>query len=468
MAITIDGKIYRNLQEQVAKNQADIQYILEEEGVLNQFGVKVVNEVPTDADLPDPLTYEGEYGDAILVGTTQPFDMYIFTRPFGAETANQWFNIGQFPLPGPQGIQGLRGEKGEKGDKGDRGEVGPVGPQGAAGQSIVGPQGPQGIQGPIGPKGDPGESFKIVGTLTDVSLLPTPTEETRSSAYLVDIEGVNHLYVIVGEEDLTWFDAGPLEGIPGETGETGPQGPAGATVDVQINGTSIVADGVANIPYASSTQAGVMSTGTQNIAGLKRFYGTGGRTDKYLAITTSGSGSSTTLSFSPSDNGSGNLGAPFSTNRWNNIFANYMWCGSSLFTNSIQRINGWSQALGTTSNLPDYEGTLLSAPSAWTNAQSGSGIITEGGLYQFRVSYNAGTTSDPIGVNISGLINFEGGTARSQLIYIDNTRRAFFEITDTADGTFTFITNLKIVDNSTGEATVDTGYTIQYRRIGIA
>ena len=227
MAITIDGKVYRNLMEQVAKNQSDIAYILEEEGVLNQFGVKVVNEVPTDADLPDPLTYEGEYGDAILVGTTQPFDMYIFTRPFGAETANQWFNIGQFPLPGPQGATGPQGPKGDKGDKGDTGPQGPQGPQGQAGQSIVGPQGPQGIQGPIGPKGDPGESFKIVGTLNDVSLLPAPTEETRSSAYLVDIDGVNHLYVIVGEEDLTWFDAGPLEGIPGEPGETGPQGPAG-------------------------------------------------------------------------------------------------------------------------------------------------------------------------------------------------------------------------------------------------
>lgn len=225
--ITIDGKQYRNLQEQVKKNQEDIKYILEEEGVLNQFGVKVVNQVATASDLPDPLTYEGEYGDAILVGTTQPFNMYIFTRPFGAEMANQWFNIGQFPLPGPQGIQGLRGEKGEKGDTGEKGDVGPVGPQGPAGQSVVGPQGPQGIQGPSGPKGDPGESFKIVGTLNDVSLLPAPTEETRSSAYLVDINGTNHLYVIVGEEDLTWFDAGPLEGIPGERGETGPQGPVG-------------------------------------------------------------------------------------------------------------------------------------------------------------------------------------------------------------------------------------------------
>ena len=40
--ITIGDKQYRNLEEQVKKNKDDIQYILEEEGVLNEFGIKVV------------------------------------------------------------------------------------------------------------------------------------------------------------------------------------------------------------------------------------------------------------------------------------------------------------------------------------------------------------------------------------------------------------------------------------------
>ena len=47
--ITIDGKEYRNLEEQVRKNQADILYMLEEEGTLNQFGIKVVGQVDTVA-----------------------------------------------------------------------------------------------------------------------------------------------------------------------------------------------------------------------------------------------------------------------------------------------------------------------------------------------------------------------------------------------------------------------------------
>lgn len=462
MAITIDGKVYRNLQEQVAKNQADIQYILEEEGVLNQFGVKVVNEVPTDADLPDPLTYEGEYGDAILVGTTQPFDMYIFTRPFGAETANQWFNIGQFPLPGPQGVQGLRGEKGEKGDKGDRGEVGPAGPQGAAGQSIVGPQGPQGIQGPQGPQGPAGESFKIVGTLSDVSLLPTPTEETRASAYLVDIDGVNHLYVIVGEEDLTWFDAGPLEGIPGETGATGPQGPAGATVDVQINGVSIVSDSVANIHYASTSESGVVSTSSQDIAGKKHFYslrvgGYSNSSSNYCDIT-GGTNYGITFSIYPaSASGALKVRAGTSTDSIE-IHPAAQYISFSRFGSNVGFYSTGRYAYIPFSQYSPTA-TIMVAPTNWTTVTSGEGTITSTGLYEVRCSYNAGTTSDPISIHLHGFIYFTAGKTRTGLIYIDNTRSAFIEVTDAG------VISLNIVDMTTGAANIDTGYSIDYRWI---
>ena len=65
--ITIDGKELRSLEEQVLKNKQDIEYMLEEEGALNQFGIKVVGQVDTAAALPDPTTYTGEYGDAYAV-----------------------------------------------------------------------------------------------------------------------------------------------------------------------------------------------------------------------------------------------------------------------------------------------------------------------------------------------------------------------------------------------------------------
>lgn len=471
MAITIDGKVYRNLQEQVRKNQADIAYILEEEGVLNQFGVKVVNQVATDADLPDPLTYDGEYGDAILVGTAQPYDMYIFTRPFGAETANQWFNIGEFPLPGPQGATGPQGPKGDKGDKGDTGPQGPTGPQGQAGQSIVGPQGPQGIQGPIGPKGDPGESFRIVGTLTSPALLPTPTEETRASAYLVDIEGINHLYVIVGEEDLTWFDAGPLEGIPGEPGATGPQGPAGATVDVQINGASIVSNGVANIPYATLSAAGVVSTADQAFAGRKNF----------IDGIKSPDATSMFSGFYIATNSSNGVrvayathGCSFKTQSSRDTDTVYQFSSGTLSNDYISLYPGQRKLYvryesGTPYDvfIPTYTGTLMSA-TAWLSKTSGTGGITTGkGTYQFRVKHQAQDKDGSVGeLDENEFLLFQaywqnGSNSRSTSVKFQDAagdwKEAYIYITTTGIVWYVILA-------ADGTATWDTAQTIYVRQ----
>ena len=69
----------------------------------NLLGIKVVGHI--DA-LPIPEgTYE--YGDAYMVGTETPYDMYIYTRPDGAvHTEGYWFPVGKFPMPGPQGPKG--------------------------------------------------------------------------------------------------------------------------------------------------------------------------------------------------------------------------------------------------------------------------------------------------------------------------------------------------------------------------
>ena len=113
--LTIDGKQYRNLEEQVRKNKEDIQSIIEASAILNAFGIKVVGQVNTSGDLPNPADYPGDYGDAYLVGTETPYDYYIFTRPNDTHPTAYWLNIGKFPL------------KGEKGDKGDTGNPGPKG-----------------------------------------------------------------------------------------------------------------------------------------------------------------------------------------------------------------------------------------------------------------------------------------------------------------------------------------------------
>ena len=91
--LTRDGKQYRNLEEQVLKNKSDIEFMLEQEGVLNEFGIKVVGEGKTIEDLPDASTYQGEYGDAYAIGESSPYTLYIWTRPNGTHPSAYWFNI---------------------------------------------------------------------------------------------------------------------------------------------------------------------------------------------------------------------------------------------------------------------------------------------------------------------------------------------------------------------------------------
>ena len=203
MAIQIDGKIFRNIQEQVEKNKNDIAAFSSIQFTLNNFGITVLGRVDAETDIPEG-TYE--YGDAYLVGTEDPYDIYIFTRD-GAD--GEFINMGPLTVIGPQGPKGEQGDAGiitigtvttgaagsnaavtnsgtaqnailnfviPKGDKGDTGSQGIQGPKGETGA--------QGIQGVQGPQGDPGESFMIMGTITDTSQLPDPTQTPRNYAYV--------------------------------------------------------------------------------------------------------------------------------------------------------------------------------------------------------------------------------------------------------------------------------------------
>lgn len=250
--ITIDNVQYRNLEEQVKKNMNDIQYILEEEGVLNEFGIKVVGQITSSSQLPDPTTYQGEYGDAYAVGEGVPYTLYIYTRANGEHPTNYWFNIGQFPapgnIPGPQGPQGQKGDKGTRGSTWTNGTSAPTstsgyltndkylntsngdvynytgttwqlvgsirGPQGIQGpQGVVGPQGQQGIQGQKGDKGDPGPAFFIAATVANEGQLPDPSTLADNIAYLVgnDTDGYD-LYVQL-QDTQTWKNIGKIESL---------------------------------------------------------------------------------------------------------------------------------------------------------------------------------------------------------------------------------------------------------------
>ena len=92
-------KVGGNLQKTVA-------YLLslhKAEYEWNMLGIKVVG---TKEALPIPDgTYE--YGDAYMIGNKiDGFNMWIYTRADEFHTEAYWFDIGQFPKPGPQGPAG--------------------------------------------------------------------------------------------------------------------------------------------------------------------------------------------------------------------------------------------------------------------------------------------------------------------------------------------------------------------------
>ena len=211
--IKIDGIEYRNLEEQVLKNKEDIAAHYNIDRVLADFGIRIIGTVESYADLPDPETFEGAYGDAYAVGTEAPYDFYIWTRPdanSGHDSA-YWFDIGQLAIVGPEGPQGPQGEPGPKGDKGDRGEPGLTGAQGPAGpKGATGPTGPKGDTGARGPAGNPAQNVVILGTVDSVSQLPAPSSVARNGAYLVVSDDEYSMYIITGTTNLMWESVGPF------------------------------------------------------------------------------------------------------------------------------------------------------------------------------------------------------------------------------------------------------------------
>lgn len=117
-AFTYDGVEYRNLVAQVKENQENIAAHYNIDRVLADFGIRIIGQVATAEDLPDPATFEGDYGDAYAVGSAAPYDFYIWTR--ADEEAgypnDYWFDIGQLAIVGPQGPVGPEGPIGPKGE----------------------------------------------------------------------------------------------------------------------------------------------------------------------------------------------------------------------------------------------------------------------------------------------------------------------------------------------------------------
>lgn len=232
--ITIDKVTYRNLQEQVQKNKEDIAAWQNVEFTLNNFGIKVLGKVDSESDIPAG-TYE--YGDAYLVGLTDPYDLYIYTRNKEAADSGSFVNVGPLNVIGQEGPQGPQGPAGVDGyspvvrygnglpivESTDKDGYLYIDQQTSRLYTfkdnkwnyVVNMQGAKGDKGEQGIQGATGTTLSIVARLASPDLLPTNFASgaiPKNSAYLVDVQGANHLYIILGNQSdySTWYwaDAG--------------------------------------------------------------------------------------------------------------------------------------------------------------------------------------------------------------------------------------------------------------------
>ena len=251
MAITIDNKTYRNLQEQVL-------YLTKVISEGTDIVKTIQGQVSGANDLPSPTSLAN--GTTYAVGTKAPFEYYVTIN-------GKWVDIGQYPYPGPAGEdgengnsifisnqkgltehstqidsttlynplnlpitagtliiggdstpmvfsvttkvgttltvayryilggtpgpigpQGPTGPKGDTGSQGPQGISGPAGPQGPKGDTgLTGPIGPTGPAGPQGPKGDPGSS--AADPITDVDFPHGTTTVTYNTTNGMDMTG---------------------------------------------------------------------------------------------------------------------------------------------------------------------------------------------------------------------------------------------------------------------------------------
>lgn len=229
MAIIYNDKVYRNLQEQVLKNQEDLERYVSTTLALNNMGIRVLGILTNSTKLPPTAA---QYGDAYLVGTTPPYDLYIWTR-LESQDAARFVSVGQFPAP--SNIPGKTGPEGPQGDTGvgianiyvdsagymkitytdDRpaSEFGSLrGPQGIMGpKGAKGDKGDTGAQGPRGVDGQNAFAVTIVDTLTDITQLPSPSIAGRNDAYVIKSDDKSDLYGLVSEDGtLKWANLGTI------------------------------------------------------------------------------------------------------------------------------------------------------------------------------------------------------------------------------------------------------------------
>lgn len=235
--LVYNNKEYRNLQEQVQKNKADIEDWKSKQETLANWGIRIVGQIEDEADLPED--YTGDYGDAYQVGTGDTAKYYAWIRPTTEVDKDHWMDMGSLSIAGPQGpagdsIKNLSVTGYETYESGNRtvtkhtirmmlsdgtykdfqlltaaqnGEQGQQGQQGIQGEA--GPQGPKGEKGDVGPQGEMGPTapaFHLAGQVESTSQLPDPVIlKDLTAAYLIGKELWVQIGITVAEAKWTYL-----------------------------------------------------------------------------------------------------------------------------------------------------------------------------------------------------------------------------------------------------------------------
>lgn len=221
-------------------------------------------------------------------------------------------------------------------------------------------------------------------------------------------------------------------------------GGGGGVSDVQINGKSIVADGVANIPYASATQAGLVSTGGQTFAGEKTFIGVinSSYNRENIAFTLNPYSGELYCFKNNTQTKTSSLGIKGAeATKWDYVYTSQLNNGGDI-------------------DIPTYAGTLLSAPSTWSTGTSGSVTFPDAGLYEFKVTDANGTIH-------SFIVNWDGSTKTMSTMSLTSLTASVANamwLNISATG----VISVSINDLRTADGGTDTSLTISYRKIGIA
>lgn len=284
MAVIINEKTYRNLQEQVEKNVKDIDALKESlpgpkgdkgdigpQGPVGPIGPQGIQGEKGQKGDQGPTGLQGPKGDdgaRGLQGEKGNTGVGIQSVSFEGTVGDRDYWTLDMTDGSHEHFYTVHGPKGETGEPGKDGAVGPQGPKGNTGE-----RGPQGIQGPAGVKGDKGEKGDKGDQGISVSRLMTETHYIRDNLTInlchpIFSDGTMGpqfaLAVQNGEAGAQGPQGlqGPV-GPQGATGATGPQGPKGDTPELPVGKINLTMN-----TYTEDNTSYELSDGNAHVYGL--------------------------------------------------------------------------------------------------------------------------------------------------------------------------------------------------------